>query len=68
MYLQGEKGDFLDEKVHQLWYKDGENGWYPAFDRTFSDEDYDRALRYASYDLKRGKEVRLVTSVITYVL
>ena len=58
----------LDVQRHQLWFREPSGQWYPVMDKTWQEDDYDRALRAASYYTQQGKEVRLVTSVITFVL
>lgn len=51
-------------KVHQLWQQDGRDNWYPMRDCEYEEDEYDRALRAASYyhcqHGKKGK-IRLVT-------
>lgn len=69
MYNVKDPRELVDYKTHQLWrYDQRFDKWYPIMDRQFSEDDYDRALRFASYHTQRGETVRLVTSVITFVL
>lgn len=69
MYDEDPK-ELLGVKIHQLWFKDDSvtDKWYPVMDKTWLNEEYDRALRAASYYTQQGKDVRLVTSTITFVL
>lgn len=59
--------ELLDTKTHQLWLDSG-SGYKPWRDYIYLEDEYDLALRAASYYTQKGYRIKLVTSVVTFVL
>jgi hypothetical protein len=60
--------ELLDTKTHQIWLKGFDGSYKPWRDYIYLDADYSQALKAASYFTQQGWDVKLVTSIITYVI
>lgn len=60
--------ELLDTKVHQIWLSTDDGPYQPWTAYQYLEHEYEFALQAASYLTNKGYDVKLVTSIVTYVI
>lgn len=60
--------ELLETKTHQIWLKDDGDEYLPWKPYVYLDWEYQFAVNMASNLTGKGYDVKLVTSIVTYVI